>query len=161
MGGGQYKIKDRVGSWAVKDYKVLDNDAQYKPDYSEDLNYPIDKKVKEVDVVFCLEVMEYIWRPYVAHQNIFKFLKEGGIAYISYPTIYPLHNPPGIDYLRYTKNAIEKFLTESGFKSWEITSRIATAGQDSLADFYSLEQMRAMKGTSEIFNIGYMCKAVK
>lgn len=179
IGGGQKKIKDRVNSWQVKTYKILDNDKQYKSDYFFDLNEEIrlakegrvkNEKMKidlpvmipiRFDVVFCLEVMEYVWNPVVAHENVFDFLKPGGIAYLSYPTIYPLHNPPGVDYLRYTKNAIEKYLTEIGFKSWEITPRIATDGLDSLADFYSHERMRAMKETNEIFDLGYMCKVFK
>ena len=114
IGGGQYKIKDRVNSWNVKKYKILDNDKQYKPDYFGDLNVDLTCNgwetfpFNQVDVIFCLEVMEYIWRPLQAHKNIFSLLKPGGIAYISYPTIYPLHNPPGVDYLRYTKNAIKR-----------------------------------------------------
>ncbi len=168
VGGGQYEIKDRVNSWDVKKYKILDNDKQYKPDYLSDLNLILIQGKSwnalpfgEVDVIFCLEVMEYIWRPYQAHKNIFELLKLGGVAYISYPTMYPLHNPPGVDYLRYTKNAIEKYLKEVGFKSWEIIPRIATGGLDSLSDFYSHERMRAMKETNEIFDIGYLVKAIK
>ncbi len=160
VGGGQKNIKDRVNSWNVKEYKIADNDAQYKPDYFYDLNSSFELKEK-FDVAFCLEVFEYIWRPLIAHQNIFNLLKPGGIAYISYPTQYPLHNPPKIDYLRYSKNAIEKYLTEAGFKTWEITPRIASDGLEHLTKFYSYERMRPMKGTTEIFDIGYMCKIFK
>ena len=112
-------------------------------------------------MIFCLEVFEYLWRPFQAHKNIFNLLKPGGIAYLSYPTMYPLHNPPKMDYLRYTKNAIEKYLSEAGFKSWEITPRIATNGLGSLSDFYSHERMRPMKYTKKIFDLGYMCKVYK
>jgi len=171
VGGGQNPVIKRVNGWRVKEYKILDNNDQFKPDYFVDLNdqgYDPDwgdldgwPKKESFDVVFCLEVFEYIWQPFFAHQNIFNFLKPKGIAYISYPTIYPLHNPPKIDYLRYTKNAVEKFLAESGFKKWEITPRIASEGLDSLADFYSYERMRAMKETKEIFDIGYLVKCFK
>jgi SAM-dependent methyltransferase len=167
VGGGQYPIKNRVNSWDVKKYKIFDNDKQYDPDYLVDLNFKLTLNGWEVfpfgkvDVIFCLEVMEYIWRPFQAHENIFDLLKPGGIAYISYPTQYPLHNPPGADYLRYTKNAVEKYLAEVGFASWEITPRIATEGLNSLSDFYSHERMRAMKETNEIFDIGYLVKCYK
>lgn len=160
VGGGQLPIKDRVNSWQVREYKLLDNDAQYKPDYFCDLNAPIRLK-KKFDVVFCLEVMEYVWEAVVAHQNLFGFLKDDGIAYVSYPTLYPLHNPPGIDYLRYTKNAVEKYLAVADFKTWEITPRMASDGLQSLSDFYSYERMRPIKGTKEIFHIGYMVKAFR
>lgn len=168
IGGGQLPIYKRVKSWKVKEYAIIDNDIQYKPHIFADINYPFeDRKIEEplwaakVDIVFCLEVMEYVFDPLTAHKNIFSILKDNGIAYISYPTLYPLHNPPKIDYLRYSKNAIKKLLTEVGFKTWEITPRIATAGRGALADFYSLERMRPMKGTAEIFDLGYMCKVFK
>ncbi len=164
IGGGQFKIKDRVNSWKVKNYKVLDNDAQYKPDYFLDLNVnwgSIKGTPKNNNVIFCLELFEYIYDPLTAHKNIYHALADDGIAYISYPTQYPLHPPAGIDYLRYSKNAIKKYLTEAGFKTWEITPRIATDGMKSLSDFYSHERMRPMKETKEIFDIGYMCKCFR
>lgn len=113
------------------------------------------------DVVLCFEVMEYVWSPLQAHKNINTLLKDSGVAYISYPTIYPLHNPPGIDYLRYSKNAIEKLLTEAGFSSWEITRRVATQGARDLGNFYLNEGMRPMRNTDQIYDIGYMVKAYK
>ena len=164
VGGGQNPITKRVKSWDVEEYKIADNDIQFKPDIITDINYSAseaDKEMAKFDIIFCLEVFEYIWNPLVAHENLFNFLKSDGIAYISYPTLYPLHNPLGIDYLRYTKNAIEKLLEVSGFKNWEITPRIATAGVEALSNFYSLERMRPIKGTGDIFHIGYLVKAFK
>ena len=158
VGGGQLPISKRVKSWDVKEYLIADNDAQYKPDIFMDLNHKSD--VGKFDVVFCLEVMEYIWNPVVAHKNLGDMVEDGGVAYISYPTIYPLHNPIGIDYLRYSKNVIEKYLGMN-FKTWEITPRIATDGLGPLRDFYSYEGMRAMKNTSDVFDIGYMAKVIK
>ncbi len=184
VGGGQLPVDKRVGSWSVKNYKLLDNDAQYKPDYFHDLNQPVrfahtqvdeaigqkgDGRLYEddfwmpgaYDAIFCLEVFEYIYDPVTAHRNLGELLCPGGVAYISYPTWYPLHNPPGIDYLRYTKNAIEKLLSVSGFETWEITPRIATDGVKALADFYSKEQMRPMREEPAVFDIGYLVKAYK
>lgn len=148
-------------NWKVNRYYVLDNDAQYKPDFFADLNFDFTFKPGKFDIVFCLEVMEYIFNPVQAHLNIFHLVEQGGVAYISYPTIYPLHNPPKIDYLRYSKNAIEKLLAEAGFYTWEIIPRIATEGVNSLADFYRYEGMHLMKNTEEIFDIGYCVKAIK
>ena len=168
IGGGQLPIRNRVAEFESSTYKILDNDAQYKPDLFWDLNQPFDCwKEKDIhycsafNVIFCLEVFEYIWSPFEAHKTLYALLAEDGVAYISYPTIYPLHNPPGIDYLRYTKNAVEKLLGESGFRTWEITPRIATEGQGALSTFYSQEQMRPIRGTTEIFDTGYMVKCFK
>lgn len=164
IGGGQLHIKDRVNYWNVKNYKILDNDSQYSPDYFFNLNIDwgsIRGLPKNHNVIFCLEVFEYIYDPVTAHKNISHSLADDGIAYISYPTIYPLHNPPGIDYLRYTKNAIEKYLTLADFRTWEITPRMASDGMNALSDFWSRERMRPMKQTIEVYDIGYMVKAFK
>ena len=165
VGGGQLLVKDRVKSWEVKDYKILDNDAQYKPDVFADINQPMTEELKQqcikFDVIFCLEVAEYLWNPLQAHQNLYGLLKDDGVVYISYPTIYPLHNPPLIDYIRYSKNVIKKLLTETGFSTWEITPRIATNGVNALHDFYVQEGMHPMKNTLEIYDIGYCVKCFK
>lgn len=159
VGGGQLPIKDRVAKFDVKKYRILDNEAEFKPHMFGDLNYIIDID-QPYDVLFCLEVFEYIWNPVQAMENLSSFLKPGGIAYISFPTIYPLHNPPGQDNLRYTKNGIEKILSRCNF-NWEITPRVATLGREKLAQFYNMEGMHPLKGTSEIFDIGYLVKATK
>lgn len=176
VGGAANPVKNRVGSWEVRDYIILDNDSEGPFDKETfitfDLNYPISETEGHhgavvtalkgrADIVFCLEVSEYLFNPLIAIRNLYDFLKPGGILYISFCSIYPLHNPPKIDYLRYTKNAVEKLLREAGFKTWEIIPRVATSGQEALAKFYSLEQMRLMKGTNEIFDIGYLVKCFK
>jgi len=160
VGGGEQSVKTRVATFSCRRYKILDNDHLFKPDYFADLNYMIDN-INEFDILFCLEVFEYIWNPVQAMENLVYFLKPGGIAYISFPTIYPLHNPPGIDYLRYTKNAVEKLLTVAGFKTWEITPRVATTGLSYLSLFYNQESMHPMKNTNMIYDLGYMVKAIK
>lgn len=159
VGGGEKPIRGRVNSFDVKRYKLLDFDATYRPDYFGDINYIVDLDTP-FDVLFCLEVFEYVWHPIQAIENLSSFLRPGGIAYISFPTIYPLHNPPGIDYLRYTKFGIEKLLS-IGFISWEITPRRATAGLPALSEFYRNEGMHPMRNTPAIYDIGYMVKAIK
>lgn len=161
VGGSAQSVKDRVKSWKVEKYKILDNgqESGEKPDYFQDLNKPFVFEEK-VDMVFCLEVFEYIWNPVEALGNLNDCLEPGGIVYISFPTIYPLHAPQGTDYLRYTKYGIIKLLGETGFTDIEITPRVATAvGQ--LSSFYSQEGMHPLKGTPDIYDIGYMVKAIK
>lgn len=163
VGGLALPVKNRVKSWEVEEYKILDNGAESTeaPDYFEDLNQDIRYFLREFDVVFCLEVFEYIWNPVQAMTNLAKYVKSnGGILYISFPTNYPLHNPQGIDYLRYTKYAVEKLLSQAGFNRWEITPRVATAHQ-TLARFWQEEAMHPMKGNPEIYDLGYMVKAWK
>jgi len=49
VGGGELPVKDRVKSFKVEVYKILDHDAQFNPDYFFDLNYPekIDERLLE------------------------------------------------------------------------------------------------------------------
>lgn len=163
IGGGEGPTKEKVGSFKSEKYDILDYDNAYRPDIFADLNVPWTSNVlpRVYDITFCLEVMEYVYDPVQAHRNIASSLVSGGVAYISYPSIYPLHNPVGIDYLRYTKNAIEKLLSMADFVSWEITPRVATRGMGNLKDFYLNEGMRAMKNTMDIYHIGYMVKAIR
>jgi len=49
----------------------------------------------------------------------------------------------------------------TGFKTWEITPRIATEGVDLLSSFWSTEGMHPIRNTKEVFDIGYLVKAFK
>ncbi len=175
IGGSANPVDKRVNSWDVKEYFVMDNNAEEtfhtkwrKPDFVQDMNLLFDcwkekerHRCQSFDVVFMLEVSEYLWNPLQALENVVNLLKDGGTFYASFATIYPLHNPPGIDYLRYTKNGVEKLLKEAGFSSWEIKPRVATDGHYNLQQFFSEERMRPMKGEEAVFDIGYLVKATK
>jgi SAM-dependent methyltransferase len=174
IGGSQLPVKDRVKSFDVKDYKILDLEVPHKgekPDivcdiecdcgtYVEDLNnYYIQNKKFDFDIIFCLEVAEYWFNPFQALKNINKLLKQNGTLYISFPFIYPHHNPVGEDCLRYTRWGVEKLLKESGFEIEQITPRVALKG--SIQQFYSFEKMRPSKEYKGHNEIGYIVKAKK
>ena len=115
VGGKQLPVKDRVRSWNVKQYDLLD-----LPEY--DLNQPWD--LQEVyNLAFCLEVFEYIYNPLQAIMNLYNLLKRGGELYASFHFIYPHHSAKKIDYLRYTRWGVERLLKEAGFASWDINPR--------------------------------------
>jgi SAM-dependent methyltransferase len=111
VGSDRLPVKNRVKSWQVQQYDFLD-----LPKY--DLNRPWE--LNEIyDIVFCLEVFEYIYNPMQAMKNLYDILKIGGELYISFHFVYPHHSPKKIDYLRYTRWGVDKLLQESGFRSWE------------------------------------------
>jgi len=111
VGGKQLPVKERVGSWSVQRYDILN-----LPEH--DLNQPWD--LHEVyNLAFCLEVFEYIYNPLQAVVNLFNLLKSGGELYASFHFIYPHHSAKKIDYLRYTRWGVDKLLQEAGFTSWE------------------------------------------
>lgn len=168
IGGASKPVKDRVRSWNVKDYKIADIGAEHpvvENFLTLDLNHRVDEKILKTsglfDYAFCLEVFEYIWNPVMALYNIKTFLMIGGTAYISFPTVYPPHNPEGMDYLRYTLDGIEKLLNVAEFRNWTIEPRVATKGLEALKEFYSLEGMHARREDPSIYNIGYLVKALK
>jgi len=144
IGAGDNHAKKRVTPLEYNIYKTLDIDNSHNPDFVADINRAI-KDFGQYDLIFCLEVFEYIWNPVQALININKLMKKEATAYISFPFIYPMHNPVGIDYLRYTGEAIEKLLKETGFSYWIITARKATKGRTKLREFYDIEGMHARK----------------
>jgi len=163
IGGSANPVTDRVNSWKVEQYSILDNgveDFRVRPTYNLDINYPI-KITDTFDMIFCLEVMEYVFNPVLALMNMYMLLKTKGILYISFPAIYPVHNPKDVDCLRYTKKGVIKILSTAGFSNWEFESRIATEGAGALGDFYRLEKMHPVKHDSVIYDIGYMCRVNK
>jgi len=174
IGGSANPVEKRTKSWEVEHYLIADNgseeeyhDKWREPDFGLDLNKP--KSIREYlqkvegdlfDVVFCLEVFEYVRYPWHAMRNIRGKLKEGGTLYASFPAIYPVHQPVAVDSLRYTKAGIEQIMKDNVFEIKSIVPRKATKGRAALAEFYSLEGMRAAK-VPEIMDIGYMVEAVK
>jgi SAM-dependent methyltransferase len=172
IGGGALPVYHRVRSWNVKDYVIVDNEQEEqkeKPKVVADLNdegYYFHRRdglsMETFDVVFCLEVMEYVWDIRHAIDNIFFLLKSGGIAYLSFPFLYPVHRPSGMDYLRFTKFGVERLLKEAGFEEFEIIPRKMT--KEALVkwrEFISLEGMHADKEFDGYDDIGYLVKAVK
>lgn len=155
VGGLAKPVKDRVNSWDVGEYKILDlpefdlNEQEEQQD--EGVCMPANSwqslgwygRKQRADIVFCLEVMEYIFNPFQAINNLAWTVERGGILYISFPQVYPAHNPAGTDMLRYTEWGARKLLENAGFKIEEIIYRIDRSGL--LKEFYAADGMRASK----------------
>jgi len=170
IGGSQKPVKGRTKSWEVDDYKILDLSKPHEgnpPDIILDIDsweavpaLTMQKVVNMFDIVFCLEVFEYILNPNLVARRINAFLKKDGVAYISFPFIYPHHNPAGRDYLRYTKWGSERILEDAGFEILECIPRIAKE-PFSLLDWFDLEGMRKAKTYAGHNEVGYIYKVKK
>lgn len=169
IGGSQLPVKDRVKSWQVEKYTILDlpepHKTEIEPHFYADIeraeSIP-DEVYKDYGVAFCLEVAEYLTRPFDALMNIRYMLRPGGLLYISFPFIYPHHDPVGKDCLRYTRWGIEKLMYDAGFEILENKARIATENGDiSLQNFFSHEGMRRSKTYAGHDEIGYLVTAQK
>lgn len=176
VGGAQLPIKGRTKSWDVNQYAIFDlpnpHDLKLKEGdiiqiYDGDIQTPIEKSNLNnlFDIAFCLEVAEYWFDPLTALKNINKFLKKDGILYISFPFIYPHHNPEGKDYLRYTRWGCQKLLKEAGFEILNIIPRVEHTDQTlyecHLNNWFSLQKMRPSKEYSGHNEVGYLIKCKK
>lgn len=168
FGGAARPVKDRVKFWDVKEYIVIDNFAEkvfekqltdqgiavLKHDLAVLMRPPIPEE--KADVGFCLELMEYVWNPVATMVNIASWIRPGGKLFISFPFVYPIHNPPGIDYYRYTEFGAIKLLQETGFETLEVIPRV---GRDraTLRGFYASDGMHPIP--DKIDHTGYLIRA--
>jgi SAM-dependent methyltransferase len=163
VGGSQKPLTGRLKTFQFQEYRILDlpvpHEEQKKPDYVGDLNYFM-QGTENFDVVFAIEVMEYMWNPMQALMNINRYLRKGGLLHISFHFIYPVHNPVDQDFLRYTPNGVRKLLQETGFEILEETPRVFS---DPQMVGYAIggEGMRPAKGYNECHLQGLLVKAQK
>src|SRR3990167_11384935 len=107
-------VKSRVkGNATFKILDILDSRKGARADYIADLNYysPIEDKF---DHVFCLEVMQFLWNPVQALNNMNSYLKDKGKIYVYFEFDYP-EGIKGTDSLRFTKLGARELLEHTGF----------------------------------------------
>ena len=165
VGGAQLPVRGRVKSWNVEKYEIRDLAKPHQKDATV-TDYIIDnielggiQYGPQYDVVFCLEVMEYVLNPRQVIQNLFDMMRSEGILYISFPFVYPNHNPDGADMLRYTKYAVGELLTDAGFEIDMITPRLARS-PEALTAFYHSDGMHPVRDET-IAHTGYLVQAHK
>jgi SAM-dependent methyltransferase len=148
IGGSQEQMPGRVKSWDVEEYQIADLPEPHKdspkPEVELDLNVGGCGLENDIDLVFCLEVMEYVWNPYMAFEEIARVLKPGGTAWVSFPSFYPLHQPVEDDALRYMPGGIRKLAKAAGLTVVQMIPRRPETNL--LQQFYSAERLRAAKG---------------
>lgn len=83
-----------------------DIDPARKPDIVDDLT-ATKLPAESFDFVICAEVIEHVIDPYAAAENIRHVLKERGMAFVSAPFFFPLHDEP-YDFFRYTEFGLRK-----------------------------------------------------
>jgi len=135
IGGIQGEVKNRVKSWNVINYEVLD-----LPDWDLDKKWQM---YPTASVIFCLEVFEYLINPYQAIKNIESCLRQDGVAYITFAFAYPHHNELEMDSLRYTESGIKRLAESAGLRINNIWYRRDKSGL--LKSFYIADGMRMAK----------------
>lgn len=165
IGGSQLPVKGRTKSWDVKDYKIADLPNPHvnspKPDIAWDINQPLPDEydiIDDFDLIFCLEVFEYVWNPAQAMFNIDYLLGRKGIAWVTFPTFYPMHQPIEDDCLRYMPAGIKKLAEAVGLKIVQMIPRRPET--DALLNYFSAERLRAAKGEDHMF-MGWIVEFTK
>lgn len=164
VGGAQKPVKERLGDKGeTSSYTILDLPNPHEGagyiDTAFDLQEEVHTDLYNVyDVVFCLEVMEYVINPLTAVKNIARILRPGGILYISFQFVYPAHNPVAEDCLRYTFRGCEKLLEEAGFEIADYQVRNAEVISPVMV--YEAEGMKMAAGVNHDAT-GYLIKAIK
>lgn len=163
IGGSQLPVKDRTKSWDVKEYLIGDLPEPHvgspKPDIEMDIqtymaNIPntefsdgeivYENKLYEwADTIFCLEVFDYVYDPMNAFLNIKKLLKKNGTAWVTFPSVYPLHQPVEDDALRYMPGGIKKLAQAVDLEIVQMISRRPETNK--WQEFFYAERMRGAK----------------
>lgn len=154
IGGSQLPVKGRTRTWDVKQYQIADLPQPHvnspKAEIEFDLNYPdLGFFDNDVDLIFCLEVFEYIYNPMTAMNTISKYLAKDGSAWVTFPSFYPLHQPVEDDALRYMPAGIEKLAKTAGLTIQQMIKRKPET--DLLKQFWSAERMRMAKNEDHDF----------
>jgi SAM-dependent methyltransferase len=74
------------------------------------------------DAVILSEVIEHVVNPMQALLEIQRVLKKGGLLFLTWPFMHPLHELPH-DYARYTEFGMNHLLQKSGFQLETLTRR--------------------------------------
>lgn len=146
IGGSQLPLPKRVKTWQVNEYIIADLPEPHADSPKPDIEIDINKEYNlnhDFDMVFCLEVFDYVWNPVQAFENIKTFMSDNAKAWVTFPFIYPTHNPIEDDSLRYTEFAIKKLAYATGLKIEEIIKRRPET--NAIDNLWRAERMRAAK----------------
>ena len=86
------------------------NDFGDYPDIVFDLCSDMNEEIYEkYDKVICLAILEHVYNPFKAVENLTKMLKKNGTLYGYVPYLYHYHAPQDLefqDYFRFSKDAL-------------------------------------------------------
>ncbi len=119
LGGGKNPSYERF--WHIKPEKFIRVDINKKtePDVVADLNKPLPFPDNFADVVFLFNVIYILENPLEVLKEINRILKPDGRLFLTCPFIFNEAKEP-TDYWRFTSEALEKLLRESGFNNFFI-----------------------------------------
>ena len=129
-------MRDKFNEIKCKEKKTLDiNIFENYPDYQFDLseNYDLTKTdlCNKFDLITCLAVLEHVYSPSQAIQNLRVMLKPNGILFGYVPFLYHYHAPEDLqfqDYYRFTKDSISYLLRDfKNVKLYPVRGRLSSS----------------------------------
>lgn len=79
-----------------------------------------------VDVVTMLDVVEHLFCPQEAFEEVARVLKPGGVVLVSIPFLYPIHDAPH-DFQRYTAHGLAREIKIAGLKLGSIEPSLGSS----------------------------------
>jgi len=110
IGGGfrfQKGLKEYEPLFKEVNYQTLDINKEYQPDIVGDIhNLPLGDE--STDAIICKAVLEHVYNPQKAVNEMRRVLKKQGKCLIYLPFLYPYHALKGgyKDYYRYTEDGV-------------------------------------------------------
>jgi len=95
-------------------YKTFERKDFYSPHVDGDIcRLPF--KTESADGIICKEVLEHVYNPFMAIQEMFRILKKGGKLFCTLPFIYPYHGSgQDKDYWRFSRDGIDYLFSQFG-----------------------------------------------
>ena len=125
-------MREKFSKIKSKNIETLDvNQYEDYPDIIFDLCDKIDDSLYEkYDKIICLAILEHVYNPFLAVDNLKKMLKKNGTIYGYVPYLNYYHAPNDLkfqDYFRFSKDAlIYLFKDFSNIKLFPIRGRFST-----------------------------------
>lgn len=105
VGGGerfQKWLKEYEYLFANSNYQTFDYDSKSVADIIGDI-HKIPIETGTIDAIICHSVLEHVWDPIRAVEELYRILRPGGKIFVHVPSIYPYHARKGHypDYWRF------------------------------------------------------------
>lgn len=99
IGGRRRKIRGEFGHHSTDQWVIINIDPSTVPSVQADAMYlPI--RSETINVVYCLEVIEYVARPEVLIEEITRVLAPGGLLFLSWPLCESVHGDAELECYR-------------------------------------------------------------
>jgi SAM-dependent methyltransferase len=134
------------------DINIFEDYPDIQFDLSEEIEIEKTELNKKFDVIICLAVLEHVYNPFNAIQNLRKMLNDKGVIYGYVPFLYHYHAPQDLyfqDYYRFTKDGLAYLLRDfNEVKIYPVRGRLSSAMHIFFGSFW--------KKTFEKFKINFI-----